>query len=53
MELVKKTVKNVSDVDIYVRDCFGQEHIVFPQQERDIVVLKNKRRRDDGKRASI
>jgi len=46
LKFVKKKIKNEKDYDIYVKDCFNQEHIVFPGQQIEIVVLVG-RRRDD------
>lgn len=41
MRLVKKRIKNTKDIDMYVKNCFGEELIIFPGEERTIVVLKD------------
>lgn len=40
IKLKKKTIKNDTDIDIFLRDAYGQEHIVFPKQEKTIYVLE-------------
>ena len=40
LKLVKTKVKNTKDVDIYLRDAFGKEHMLFPKEEKRLVVLK-------------
>ena len=40
LKLKKKKVKNDTDVDLYIRDAYGEEHIVFPKQEKIIFVLE-------------
>jgi len=39
LKITRKEVKNTSDVDIYVRDAYGKEHIIFPKQEMVISVV--------------
>ena len=41
MRLVKKRIKNTKDVDIYVKNCFGEELVIFPGEKRTIVVLRD------------
>ena len=40
IELKKKKIKNNTDVDLYIRDAYGEEHIVFPKEEKTIFVLE-------------
>ena len=40
IKLEKKIIKNDTDVDLYIRDAYGDEHIVFPKQEKTIDVLE-------------
>jgi len=40
IKLKKKTIKNDTDVDIFLRDAYGEEHIVFPKEEKTIYVLE-------------
>lgn len=44
IKLKKKTIKNDTDIDIFLRDAYGQEHIVFPKQEKTIYVLETNKR---------
>ena len=40
LRLKKIRVKNTQEVDIYVRDAFGKEHILWPTQEKKIILLQ-------------
>jgi hypothetical protein len=39
MRLEKTKVQNKKDYDISVKDAFGNEHVLFPQEEKEIIVL--------------
>jgi hypothetical protein len=39
MEVRAVKVVNKKDVDIVVRDFCGQEHVLFPKQEKEVVLL--------------
>ena len=45
IKLKKKLIKNDTDVDLYLRDAYGDEHIVFPKQEKTIFVLETDEKR--------
>ena len=40
VKLVSKIVCNKRDVDIYIRDAFGKEHIIYPGESKKVCVLK-------------
>lgn len=40
LKLVLTKIKNTKDVDIYVKDAFGKEHMLFPKEEKRLIVLK-------------
>jgi len=45
LKLIKKTVENKKDTDLYIRDAYGEEHIVFPKQKKTIIVLEIKKKK--------
>lgn len=34
-----KVVKNDKDIDVIVKDAFGNEHVLFPNEEKRLMVL--------------
>ena len=46
LKLKRIRVKNTRDVDIYVRDAFGKEHVLFPNDEKKLVVLEKEKKND-------
>jgi len=46
LKLKRIKVKNTKDVDIYIKDAFGKEHMLFPNEEKKLVVLE-KEKKDD------
>lgn len=48
LKLVPTKIKNTKDVDIYVKDAFGKEHVLFPNEEKKLVVLKKGKKNDRG-----
>lgn len=40
IRLVNKKIKNTRDTDIYVRDVYGKEHIIYPQEEKILLMMK-------------
>lgn len=46
LRLKKIRVKNTRDVDIYMKDAFGKEHVLFPNEEKKLVVLEKEKKND-------
>ena len=46
LRMKRITVKNNRDVDIYIRDAFGKEYRLFPNEEKKLVVLEKEKRND-------
>ena len=40
IRLVKQVVENKLDVDIYRRDAYGKEHVIYPKQKKTLLVVK-------------
>ena len=55
VRMKKVLFKNGKDVDVYVRDAFGNEYLLFPNEEKELTVLvreqKNDRRRLNSSRS--
>jgi len=47
LKLKKIKVKNTKDVDIVIRDAFGREHLLFPSEEKKIVVLEKESKKKE------
>jgi len=39
IKLKRVVVKNNKDVDVCIKDAFGEEHLLFPREEKRILVL--------------
>ena len=48
MKLEKVKIKNNKSVDMYIVDGFNNEYILFPKEEKTIVVIKNNKK--EGKK---
>jgi hypothetical protein len=48
VRLVRQTVENKLEVDIYVKDAYGKEHVIYPKQKKTLLVVK--RSKHDRKR---
>jgi len=35
-------VENKKDIDVYVRDCFGKEYVIWPGKKKTILMIKAK-----------
>jgi len=46
LKLKKIKIKNNQDVDIVIRDAFGKEHLLFPREEKKLVVLEKEKKND-------
>lgn len=46
LKLKRIKIKNNQDVDIVIRDAFGKEYVLFPDEEKRLVVLE-KEKKDD------
>ncbi len=46
LKLKRIRVKNTREVDIYVRDAFGKEHVLFPNEEKRLVVIEKEKKND-------
>lgn len=42
-------IVNTRDVDLVVRDCYGNEHVLFPMKEKEVMVLAEKGTKNDPK----
>lgn len=51
-ELKPETVRvvNKRDVDVVVRDFYGREHLIFPMNEKEILMFKERKAGDDHSR---
>lgn len=45
LKLKRIKVRNDKSVDICIHDCFGTEYVLFPKQEKTIMVIKPKERK--------
>jgi len=39
IKLKRVVVRNNKDVDVCIKDAFGEEHLLFPREEKRILVL--------------
>ena len=46
LKLKRIRVKNTREVDIYVKDAFGKEHVLFPNEEKRLVVIEKEKKND-------
>jgi len=46
VRLTKKTYKNKTDTDVYIRDAYGNEHVIYPKQEKVLLVLRRSNKDD-------
>jgi len=44
-------IRNRTDVDQVVRDCYGREHVLFPTKEIELPVLAKKGTADGSNRS--
>lgn len=42
IEVKNVRVVNTKDVDVVVRDCYGVEHLLFPNGEKELPVLTHR-----------
>jgi len=40
IRLVKQVIKNKLEIDIYKKDAYGKEHVIYPKQEKTLLVVK-------------
>ena len=45
LRLKKIRVKNTQAFDIYIKDAFDKEHVLFPNEEKKLVVLEKEKRK--------
>jgi len=49
IRIIKKNIKNTRYTDIIIiKDAYGQEHMIYPNQEK-LVEMANKDIEDDGR----
>ena len=46
LKLKRIKIKNTKDVDICIKDAFGKEHMLFPNEEKRLVVLEKGKKND-------
>ena len=46
MRVRKRLIKNTSSVDVSVRDAYGKEYRLFPQEEKEPVVFVQEKQSD-------
>lgn len=44
IRLVNKTVHNKKEIDIYVKDAYGKEHVIYPNQKKTLLVVKRSKK---------
>ena len=40
MRIKKVRFKNTRAVDIYIRDAYGKEHVIYPNEEKVLLMIK-------------
>lgn len=45
LKIKKKKIKNDNAVDIYVRDCFGTIHVIFPKGEKLLMMFVKEKKK--------
>jgi len=40
IRLIKKVFENNASTDLYIRDVYGKEHIIYPNEEKTISIVK-------------
>lgn len=39
IRIIRKNIKNTRDTDIIIKDAYGQEHMLYPNQEKLVEVV--------------
>jgi hypothetical protein len=42
LKLSEIIIKNTTSTDMYLRDAYGAEHIIYPEQVKKVMVIKDK-----------
>lgn len=48
IRIIKKTIKNTRATDIVIKDAYGQEHMLYPNQEKLVEVVDKDIANDRG-----
>jgi len=43
LRLKKITIENTKSIDVYSKDAFGEEHVIYPGEKKTIIVLKKEK----------
>lgn len=43
MRLKRQTIKNISSVDVSVKDAYGKEYMLFPHEEKELTVFEQEK----------
>lgn len=43
--LEKREIRNTKDIDFIIRDAFGIEHVLWPGEKKELIVFKEKKKK--------
>lgn len=46
VRLVKKEFSNKKDIDMFIKDAYGNEHVIYPKQKKVLLVLRRSNKND-------
>ena len=47
VRIKRKKIVNRQDFDIHIRDAYGEEHLLFPQEEKEVMVLVTEKKKNE------
>lgn len=48
IQLIKRLFKNNVATDLYIRDVYGKEHIIYPNEEKTILIVEENKNDSSG-----
>jgi len=46
VHLRKRKIRNTRSIDIFVKDAFGTEHVLFPNEEKELLMIVTEKKDD-------